>query len=449
MTVVPMVEHRKEGGLAAPTRHPLDWRSSDFYDEEMLHSEMRRVFDICHGCRRCFNLCNAFPTLFDLIDASSTMEVDGVAEEDYSQVVEHCYLCDMCFMSKCPYVPPHEWNVDFPHLMLRAKAVHFQQHGAKMRDRVLSATDTLGKLATIPVVVNAVNRVNRTPALRAAMEATLGVHRSAWVPEYTQQPFRKKYQATRKTTPLASVAKPVGKTALFTTCYGNYCETALCTDLITVFEHNRIRVTIPATEQCCGMPKWELGDLHAVEAAMHANLPILAELVDQGFDIVAPIPSCVLMFKHELPLMFPDNEGVAKVSQAIFDPFEYLWKHHQRGALRLDFHRPLGRVAYHAACHQRVQNIGPRTRDVLQLIPGAEVMMIERCSGHDGTYAVKREYYPAAMKIVRPVVKQISDKAPDYYTSDCAMAGHHIEHAVASGKPVSAPLTLLRYAYGI
>ena len=96
-----------EGSLQAPTRHPVQWKGPDFYDESSLFKELERVFDICHGCRRCFNLCNSFPTLFAAVDASSTGEVDAVAKPVYLEVVDNSYLCDMCFMTKCPYVPPH------------------------------------------------------------------------------------------------------------------------------------------------------------------------------------------------------------------------------------------------------------------------------------------------------------------------------------------------------
>jgi ferredoxin len=169
----------REGSLEAPTRHPLDWKNPGFYDEEKLFAEMERVFDICHGCRRCVSLCHAFPTLFDLVDESDTMEVDGVKKEDYWKVVEHCYLCDLCFLTKCPYVPPHEWNVDFPHLMLQAKAVHYKKHGAKFRDRLLSATDTVPRLAGIPIVAGVVNAMNHTGGFRKVLEKTLGVDSDA------------------------------------------------------------------------------------------------------------------------------------------------------------------------------------------------------------------------------------------------------------------------------
>ncbi|HKJ76341.1 MAG TPA: Fe-S oxidoreductase, partial [Gammaproteobacteria bacterium] len=219
-------EGTREGNLEAPTRHPLDWQSDAFWDEDALYEELERVYDICHGCRRCVSLCHAFPTLFDLVDESETFEVDGVAKSDYWKVVEHCYLCDLCYMTKCPYVPPHPWDVDFPHLMLRAKAVHYRKHGARKRDELLTSTDTVGKLAGIPVVVQAVNAANRSATLRGVMEKILGVHPDAVVPEYHSNTLRKR--ARRLLDGAEQNAEPTentrGRVALFATCYGNYNE---------------------------------------------------------------------------------------------------------------------------------------------------------------------------------------------------------------------------------
>ena len=167
----------REGSLEAPTRHPINWKSPDFYDEDKLNAELHRVYDICHGCRRCVSLCTAFPTLFDLVDESKTGEVDGVDAKDFGKVVDQCYLCDLCYMTKCPYVPPHQWNVDFPHLMLRAKAVKFKKGEVRARDRLLSSTDAIGKLAAIPVVAQTVNALNGNGAARALMQKVIGVHR--------------------------------------------------------------------------------------------------------------------------------------------------------------------------------------------------------------------------------------------------------------------------------
>ena len=438
----------REGSLEAPTRHPLDWKNPQFYDHDNLFAELERVFDICHGCRRCVSLCHSFPTLFDLVDESDTMEVDGVAKEDYWKVVDHCYLCDLCFLTKCPYVPPHEWDLDFPHLMLRAKAVKYKEQGASFRDRTLTSTDKVGGLAGIPVVSGVVNAMNKNAGFRKVLEKNFGVHADARVPEYHSKTLRKRLKP--KSGEGAEAAGPTqGRVALFATCYGNYNAPDIGEDLAAVFEHNGIPVTIAPKEQCCGMPKLELGDLESVAAAKEANIPVLAKMVDEGWDIVAPIPSCALMFKQELPLMFPDDPDVAKVRDAMFDPFEYLMLRHKYGKLNTDFPNKLGKVAYHVACHQRVQRIGNKTREALSLVPDTQLEVIERCSGHDGTYAVKKEYHEISMKICRPVVKRVKDFDADHYTSDCIMAGEHIANGLDDGSDPEHPITLLRKAYGI
>lgn len=323
----------REGSLDAPTRHPLDWQSGDFYNEEQLNHELERVYDICHGCRRCVSLCDSFPTLFDLVDDSPTMEVDGIDKADYKKVAEQCYLCDLCYMTKCPYVPPHEWNVDFLHLMLRAKAVEFKQHGASLRNKILTDTDTVGRLASIPMLDVTVNTLK------------------------------------------------------------------------------------------------------------------LAKLVDQGFDLIAPIPSCVLMYKQELPLMFPHDAEVKKVQAAFFDPFEYLFLRHKAGQFKTDFKQGLGNIAYQIACHLRVQNIGLKTRDILQMIPDTDVNTLERCSGHDGTYAVKLETREKSIKIARPLVSKINKMNPNHVSSDCPMAATQLANLSYNVTRPTHPMTLLRQAY--
>ena len=440
----------KEGNLAAPTRHALDWHNPDFYDENAVNAELERVFDLCHGCRRCVSLCNAFPTLFDLVDESDTFEVDGVAKSDYMKVVDECYLCDLCYMTKCPYTPPHEWNIDFPHLMLRAKAANFRKNGAKLRDKMLSSTDFIGSVVAKPGIAPLVNTVNRMAPARKILEKTFAIASDAWLPSYDPNTLRKQLKNKRN---LDAAGIPAGRTkgkvALFATCYCNYSEPGIGTDLAAIFEHNQIPVTISAKEQCCGMPKLELGDLGSVARAKQANIPILAKLVDEGWDIVMPVPSCALMFRQELPLMFPDDDDVQKVRDAIFDPFEYLMIRYKHQRMNTEFPNPLGKVTYHAACHQRVQNIGRKTMETLSLIPDTDVTIIERCSGHDGTYAVKCEHRKAALKIVRPVASRVEKSDCDHFGSDCPMAGHHIANSLKSGSQPTHPVSLLRKAYGI
>ena len=442
----------REGSLEAPTRHPIDWKSKDFYDEAKLFDELERVFDICHGCRRCVSLCTAFPTLFDLVDESETMEVDGVDKGDYWKVVDKCYLCDMCYMSKCPYVPPHEWNVDFPHLMLRAKAQKYKKGGARFRDKLLSSTDALGKLASIPVVVQAVNAANKNGAARKLMASTLAIHEERELPEYDSATFRK-HARIRDDFQVRDGKNTPGKVAIFSTCYVNYNEPGIGQDLGKILEHNEIPARIIEKEACCGMPKLELGDLEAVAALKEKNIPQLAALARDGYAIVTPVPSCTLMFKQELPLMFPDDADVQAVAAAMFDPFEYFVLRNRDGLLKTDFKRSLGKVSYHIPCHLRVQNIGQKTRELLEKVPDTEVTTIERCSGHDGTWGVKSEYFADSMKIGRPVFRQMAEPGPDFISSDCAIAGRHIAQGMRAADAAPAekqhPLTLIRMAYGL
>ncbi|HVC48564.1 MAG TPA: heterodisulfide reductase-related iron-sulfur binding cluster, partial [Burkholderiales bacterium] len=271
----------REGNLDAPTRHPIDWHNPDFYNEDLLLKEMERVFDICHGCRRCFNLCNSFPTLFDAVDEGETGEVESLPRKAYWEVADQCYLCDMCFMTKCPYVPPHPFNLDFPHLMLRAKAVKFKEGKAGVRDRILSSTDTVGRIASIPVVAQVVNAANRSKPVRSMMSSLLGIHAKRKLPEYTSQTFRKTAQPDNSI-PVRDGALTPGKVAIFATCYINYNEPGIGHDLVKILAHNAIPVVLVEKEACCGMPKLELGDLEAVDALKNVNIPVLSALAEEG-----------------------------------------------------------------------------------------------------------------------------------------------------------------------
>jgi len=440
----------REGSLESPTRHALDWKNPAFWDRDSLDREVERVFDICHGCRRCFSLCNTFPVLFDQVDKTPTGDVTAVPKDARWEVVDNCYLCDMCYMSKCPYVPPHEWNVDFPHLMLRAKALRLRVGGAPVRDRVLSSTDIVGRIAGIPVVREIVNAANRSGVGRKLLDSMLAIHPEARLPEFQADTFRMR-EARRTRPDLAAVptAGTTGRVALFATCYGNRNEPDIVSDLVAILEHNGIPVALVAEERCCGMPKLELGDLDAIAKLKERNIPALAALVAAGQDVLAAVPSCVLMFKRELPLLFPDDPDVRAVAKRTFDPFEYLMLRHGEGRLRTDFRASLGQLAYQVPCHLRVQNIGFKTRDLLALVPGTKLSTIERCSGHDGTYAIKREYHEVSMKIARPVVQRVAAEPAAQLTSDCPLAGHQIASGLADGRQPRHPLTLLRQAYGI
>ncbi|MFK8050093.1 MAG: heterodisulfide reductase-related iron-sulfur binding cluster [Halioglobus sp.] len=439
----------REGSLEAPTRHPIEWKSEQYWDKDDLNAELERVYDICHGCRRCVSLCDSFPTLFDLVDESETLEVDGIAKEDYIKVVDQCYLCDLCYMTKCPYVPPHEWNVDFPHLMLRAKAVKFKEEGAKLRDKVLTSTDTVFAMASIPLVDVTVNAMNKNETFRNVLDSGFGIHKEAPIPEFHSNTLRKRAKPMIREVQAEAVGETTGKVALYATCYGNYNSPALAEDFLKVYQHNDIHIDIVPKEKCCGMPKLELGDLDSVEALKEANIPVLAALVDQGYDLIAPIPSCVLMYKQELPLLYPDDADVLKVQQAFYDPFEYLWLRHKGDKFKTSFPQALGNISYQVACHLRVQNIGNKTRDILNLVQETDVTAIERCSGHDGTYAVKTETHDKSVKIARPVVRKVDQQEPDFFSSDCPMAATHIANLSDKVDQATHPMTLLRMAYGL
>jgi glycerol-3-phosphate dehydrogenase subunit C len=362
----------------------------------------------------------------------------------------------MCFMTKCPYVPPHPWNVDFPHLMLRAKAVEFRRIKGPRRDRILSSTDSLGRLAGIPVVTQAINAINHTAPGRRALEAALGLDRNAWRPDFAARKFRSAAQADASL-PVRDGERTPGKLALFCTCYVNYNEPGIGADLLKILAHNGIPVTIVEKEACCGMPKLELGDLEGVERLKNVNVSMLAPLAREGFAIVAAVPSCTLMFEQELPLLFPGDAEVQAVAAAFWDPFEYLAARRRDGLIRTDFSRPLGRVSYHVPCHSRVQNIGRKTEEVLKWVPGIELTTVERCSGHAGTWGTKSQFHATALRIGRPVFRAMAEAGPDFISSDCPLAGHHIEEGIGqlAGDRTSAapqlahPITLLRMAYGI
>lgn len=444
----------REGSLEAPTRHPLDWQNPEFRDQAKAEKELERIFDICHGCRRCVSLCTAFPTLFDLVDASPTMEVDGVKKEDYWKVVDQCYLCDLCYMTKCPYVPPHPWNVDFPHVMLRAKSIKFDKgrsSNSPLRDRLLSSTDAMGRLAASPVVAQTVNFFNKNSLSRTAMQGVLGVHRDRELPPFAPRKFRSSFKEN-SSFPVRDGKSTPGKVAIFATCYANYNEPVMGHDLAAILEHNEIPYVLVEKEVCCGMPKLELGDLQGVDSLKTTNLPVLARYAREGYAILAPVPSCTLMFKQELPLMYPDDPDAIAVRDAMFDPFEYLVLRRKDGLLKTNFVNPLGRIAYHIPCHSRVQNMGQKTREMLESVPGTEVKVVERCSGHDGTWGVKTEYFDNSMKIGRPVFRMMAEARPDYVASDCPIAARHIMQGMGKESKNAVklhPLSLIRKAYGV
>ena len=440
----------REGNLQAPKREPIRWQEPDYLNSVAIDKELERVFDICHGCRRCVSLCNSFPTLFDLIDESDTMEVDGVDTADYQKVVDQCYLCDLCAETKCPYLPPHEWGVDFPHLMLRAKA---REHGRKkppISHRFLTSTEPVFGLASTPGIAPIVNTVMKTNGFRKLGEKIGGVHADAPIPTFHSKTAQRLLaEEIKPDTPPIADTKTTGKVAIYMTCYGNVNDPYAVTALSDVLVHNGIHVRILKDSHCCGMPKFELGDLQAVAARKDQNIPIFLEAIEDGYDIMSVVPSCTLMYRQEIPLLFEEDENVKKVQAAFFDPFEFLILRQKSGLVKTDFANGLGKVTYHAACHQRVQNIGQKTKDFLSLIPDTQVTIIERCSGHGGTHAIRKDTYEGAMKIVKPVVRRVQESEPDHFGSDCPIAGRLIVHGMNDEIETIHPIRMVAKAYGI
>jgi len=446
----------REGSLEAPTRHPIDWKNPEYYNEEATLHEMERIFDICHGCRRCVSLCGSFPTLFDLVDEGPTGELDGVDKKDFWKVVDQCYLCDLCYLTKCPYVPPHEFNLDFPHTMLRAKAIKFNKGEVTAAEKFLASTDTHGSFAGIPIVVQAINVVNKTQVARQVMQSTLGVDAKAWLPSLATKKFRSSASKSQEFE-VINGSKTPGKVAIFSTCYVNYNEPGIGHDLLKILNHNEIPFVLVDKEKCCGMPKLELGDLESVDQSKQANIPVLAKYAQEGYAILSAVPSCTLMFKQEIPLMYPEDSDVQLVKKHMWDPFEYLMARKRDGLLKIEFPQKLGNVSYQIPCHGRVQNIGKKTEEMLKMIPETTINTIERCSGHAGTFGVKKAYHEQAMKIGKPVFKAMATmkdgSKPDFISSDCPLGGHHIAQGFEVnqlGSPeLQHPLTLVRMAYGI
>jgi len=432
-----------EGGLKKPTRFDIDWKNKDYLNEDLFEKELRRVADACHGCRRCVSLCNSFPTLFDLIDESKTFEVDGVSYNQFADVIDHCYLCDLCFLTKCPYVPPHEWEIDFPHLMLRGKAIKFHKSKTSFRDKILTSTDILGQLGSRKIIAPIINFFNSLKLFRVILEKFLRIHRNAKLPKFASKTAKKRHSVK------TDIVESQEKVAIFTTCYHNYNEPIVIDDLVSVLKHNNINPEVIMDDKCCGMPKLELGDLKTVEKMMHHNIQKFKKYVDNGYKIIAPVPSCVLMFKQELPLLFPDNKDIKNISQALRDPFEYLLMLNEKGKLKTDFTKDIGSVFYQVACHQRVQNIGQVTKKILELVPNTDVEALERCSGHDGTYGVKKETHEIAIKIATPIVREYKKNEASQFTSDCTLAAHHIVNAMGTKVMPTHPISLIKKAYGI
>ena len=443
----------REGSLEAPTRHVIDWENPDFTDRAKTEAEMERVFDICHTCRRCFNLCDSFPRLFDLIDESKTGELDAVSKADYKKVADACTLCDMCFMTKCPYVPPHEFNVDFPHLMLRYRAVEHKEGGLPLPVRELTRTDRNGRLAgkVAPLANWASDRHNTL--IRPLMEKAVGIDRSAALPKFHGRTFA--MRAKRSAPQVDPAAPGFGRKAvLYATCFVNYNNPSIGEAAQAVLAKNGVETEV-VYPQCCGMPQLEGGNLAAVAAAAKSVSAALEPWIDKGYDIIALVPSCALMLKFEWPLIVPNDTTIEKLATATFDISEYIVALSKEKGLAPGLAPLDGGVTLHIACHARAQNVGQKATEMLRLVPETEIKVIERCSGHGGSWGVMKGNFETAIKVGRPVARQAFNEKQRYLASECPLAGLHIAQGIElmakGGQAPDAvhPIELFARAYGI
>lgn len=455
----------REGSLEPPVRHPLDWTDPDFYDLAKIEAELERVFDLCHGCRRCFNLCDSFPRLFDLVDNSPTGEVDGVRKEDYASVVEACTLCDLCFMVSCPYVPPHEWNIDFPHLMLRHRAATLKAGKPDFWVKQITETDRNGRLGgALAGLANwAGDRKNKTA--RGLLEKVAKVDRQAHLPQFHRRSFQA--EAKRNAPEVNRAAPAFGRKAvLYATCFVNYNnpKTGLAARAVLAKNGVETEVVYPA---CCGMPQFEQGDLARVAERAKSVAAALGEWIDRGYEVIALTPSCALMLKFEWPLLLPRDPAVEKLSQATWDITEYVVDIAQREGLAPGLQPLDGGVALHIACHARAQNMGNKANEMMKLVPETKVTQILRCSGHGGSWGVMKGNFEVALKVGKPAYRQAAQTAKQaaeakpgaktYLSSECPLAGEHLRQGVErlemEGKPdfVEAPhpIELFARAYGL
>lgn len=444
----------REGSLDAPTRHVIDWTNPDYIDADKLDAEMRRQFDVCHGCRRCFNLCDSFPRLFDLIDAAEDDELEGVKSADFKHVVDACTLCDMCFLTKCPYVPPHEFNIDFPHLMLRYRAAEHAQNGTPFFDKQLTETDRNGKLGgLVPGLANwGTKRGNALT--RPVLEKIAGVHRDAELPKFHGTPFTER---AKHSPPAINREAPAfgRKAVIFATCFANYNNPGIGEAALSVLAKNGVKTEV-SYPGCCGMPQLEQGDLARVAEQARTVAAKLKPYIDQNKDIIAVVPSCALMMKFEWPLIVPEDENVQALARATYDITEYIIDIADQEGIA-DGLTPLpGGIALHLACHARAQNMGPKGAEMLRLIPETDVRVVERCSGHGGSWGIKKENFEVATKFARQTVRKAADADKLYLASECPLAGKHLAQGFEkldgpTQKTVQAlhPIQILAKAYDL
>ena len=439
----------KEGSIQAPIRHPINFNHPDFLDEKKLDDEMRRVFDICHGCRRCFNLCDSFPKLFDMIDESKNEDVESLSSKQFSPVVDACTLCDMCFMTKCPYVPPHEFDLDFPHLMLRYRTLQKKQNKLASVPAQLAQIDRNAKFGIM--FSRFINWITNTKSkiFRKILEIISGIDKKVWIPVYNSETFSNYFKKNNNSINIESKIKD-RKVVIYSTCFVNFNKKNTGIAALKVLKKNGVEVQ-EAYPGCCGMPFLEQADLpKVVEQAKKISKDLL-KWVDRGYQVITLTASCGLMLKFEWPLLLPDNDDIKKLSKSVSDIDEYIVSISAKEGLADGLQEIDGGVTVHNACHARAQNMGIKSRDMLKLIPNIKIDVVEKCAGHGGTFGVMKETHNLALKVGRPTARLIKKKNNKYMVSDCPLAGKHLKQLgidtnITSDEALH-PIELLAKAY--
>ncbi len=425
----------------------VEWDKPEYWDEKSLDRELRRQYDVCNSCRLCFNLCPGFPKLFESFDRDEVdTDPDKLSKAQVWEFVDLCYNCKLCFI-KCPYTPPHKFLIDIPKLVMRARAVEVKNSGIELRDRMLSSPDEIGPVAS--KLAPLVNFANKNRANRVMMEKTIGVHRDKILPSFHAETFERWFRKNIGQSTFTPQGGGDLKVAFFHTCVVNYNEPGIGKAAVRALQKNDVEVCDPPGQSCCGMPYLDAGRVEEALRHFRDNVKTLLPYAREGYDIVAPEPSCGMMLKKEYAdyLQGEEREQALEVSKRVYDLSEYLVKLNNEGRLNKDFKVNVGKVAYHQPCHLKYQAIGAKSIELLRLA-GAQVVFIDKgCSGHDGTWAMKKEYFALAQRVARGLHRGVNESNADIVATDCSLAGLQIQQG--TGRATIHPIEVLAKAYGI
>jgi Fe-S oxidoreductase len=424
---------------ATPT-DGLSYSATDpkYWDPAGVEKELDRAYDICNGCRLCFNLCPSFPTLFEAMDRTEN-DVRALTAPERQRVVDLCWNCKACEV-KCPYTTrdQHEFQLDFARLIMRKKAIDARANGIPIRDRLLGNPDLLGTMGSIAPAL--ANLTCRTGLHRVAMELLLGIHRDKKLPEFAHETFERWVHRNPLPPP---PPEPAAKVVLFPTCFVNFYNPEPAKAAVKVFERNEVAMTC-GKENCCGMPALDGGDVAFAQKQARQNVDALLPQIRAGWKVAVLNPTCSMTMRHEY-LDILEGDDVKEFAAGIVDPHELLWQLKAADRFDRDFKSTPGSVAYHVPCHLKSQQIGFRSRDLMRLIPGSKMATIDACTAHDGTWAMKAEYFRESMKWGKKAFDGMTNAEPDVMATDCPLAAVQIEQATGT-KPIH-PIEVLERAY--